>query len=157
MPAEVATLPGDSKHTWLAITIHEGKHRQIHRMIEALGHTVDKLQRVAFANLTFHDLRIGDARELDQQELNQLRDMVGLDHSTSARGRWRSDREDTDIPRRARAKARAEAELEANGGVAPPNPLRTSGRAWIRMRKARPFRSPAGQRRNCADDGARRQ
>src|SRR5690606_18166729 len=56
LPAEVEVLPGESKHTWLAITIHEGKHRQIHRMIEALGHRVDKLQRVAFANLTFHHL-----------------------------------------------------------------------------------------------------
>src|ERR1051325_3146766 len=53
MPAEVATLPGESKHTWLAITIHEGKQRQIHRMVEALGFQVDKLQRVAFGNLTF--------------------------------------------------------------------------------------------------------
>src|SRR3954451_5302123 len=71
MPAEVETLPAESKHTWLAITIHEGKHRQIHRMVEALGYFVDKLQRVAFANLTFHHLRIGDARELTQLELNE--------------------------------------------------------------------------------------
>ncbi len=113
MPAEIEVLPGESKHTWLAITIHEGKHRQIHRMIEALGYAVDKLQRVAFANLTFHNLRVGDARELGQMELNQLRDLVGLDHSPVARGRWRSDREDTDIPRRARAKARDVAEAEA--------------------------------------------
>jgi len=47
MPAEIEVLPGESKHTWLGITIHEGKHRQIHRMIEALGYQVDKLQRVA--------------------------------------------------------------------------------------------------------------
>ena len=114
LPAEIETLPGESKHTWLAITIHEGKHRQIHRMIEALGQRVDKLQRVAFANLTFHGLRVGDARELTQQELNDLRDMVGLDHKPVARGRWRTEREQTDIPRRARAKARAEAE-EARG------------------------------------------
>ena len=40
MPAEVQFLPGESKHTWLGITIHEGKHRQIHRMIEALGYQV---------------------------------------------------------------------------------------------------------------------
>ena len=80
MPAAVQFLPGESKHTWLAITIHEGKHRQIHRMIEALGFRVDKLQRVAFANLTFLDLRVGDARELTQMELNELRDMVNLDH-----------------------------------------------------------------------------
>ncbi|HSN24693.1 MAG TPA: pseudouridine synthase, partial [Kofleriaceae bacterium] len=123
MPAEVEILPGESKHTWLGITIHEGKHRQIHRMVEALGFFVDKLQRVAFANLTFHGLRVGDARELTQQELNQLRDMVGLDHSAVARGRWRTTREDTDISRRARAKARAEAEeaaaLRAGAPAAP--------------------------------------
>ena len=112
LPAEIAVLPGESKHTWLAITIHEGKHRQIHRMIEALGFRVDKLQRVAFANLTFHGLRVGDARELTQQELNQLRDIVGLDHRAVARGRWRATRETTDIPRRARAKVRAEAEAD---------------------------------------------
>ena len=113
LPAEVEILPGESKHTWLGITIHEGKHRQIHRMIEALGYRVDKLQRVAFANLTFHNLRVGDARELTQQELNELRDAVGLPHDRVARGKWHSQREDTDIPRRARAKARAEAEALA--------------------------------------------
>ena len=110
LPAEIEVLPGESKHTWLAITIHEGKHRQIHRMLEALGYRVDKLQRVAFANLTFHHLRVGDARELTQQELNELRDLVELDHSAVARGKWRATREQTDIPRRARAKAIAEAD-----------------------------------------------
>src|SRR3954471_19069479 len=113
MPADVEILPGESKHTWLAITIHEGKHRQIHRMIEALGYFVDKLQRVAFANLSFHHLRVGDARELTQMELNALRDLVGLDHSAVARGRWKSNREKTDIPRRARAKVRVEEEAMA--------------------------------------------
>jgi 23S rRNA pseudouridine2605 synthase len=118
LPADVTVLPGESKHTWLAITIYEGKHRQIHRMLEALGHRVDKLQRVAFANLTFHDLRVGDARELTQRELNELRDLVKLDHSAVARGTWRAQREATDIQRRARAKARAEAE----GTRPPPEP-----------------------------------
>jgi 23S rRNA pseudouridine2605 synthase len=94
MPADIEMLPGESKHTWLGITIHEGKHRQIHRMIESLGFRVDKLQRVAFSNLTFHDLRVGDARELSQAELNDLRDAVGLDRSVVARGRWHSTRED---------------------------------------------------------------
>ena len=115
LPAEIEVLPGDSKHTWLGITIHEGKHRQIHRMVEALGFRVDKLQRVAFANLTFHDLRVGDARELSQGELNQLRDSVQLDHSVVARGTWRSNRETTDIPRRARVKALAEAAFRSPG------------------------------------------
>lgn len=121
-PAEVALLPSDSKYSWVAITVYEGKHRQIHRMVEALGFRVDKLQRVAFANLTFHHLRVGDARELTQLELNALRDAVGLDHTAVARGRWKATREATDIPRRARAKARAEAAtnegLDGAGGAA---------------------------------------
>ena len=54
MPAEVQFLPGESKHSRVAVTIHEGKYHQVHRMFEALGFRVDKLQRVAFANLTFH-------------------------------------------------------------------------------------------------------
>src|SRR3569832_1454369 len=106
-PAEVALLPSESKHSWVAVTIHEGKHHQVHRMFESLGFRVDKLQRVAFANLTFHHLRVDNTRELTQQELNQLRDAVGLDHSAVARGRRHTTHKTTDIPRRARACLRA--------------------------------------------------
>lgn len=139
-PAEVARLPSDSKYSWVAITVYEGKHRQIHRMLEALGFRVDKLQRVAFANLTFHHLRVGDAREITQQELNALRDAVGLDRSAVARGRWTATREATDIPRRARAKARAEADLvSAPEG---PNVGNDASVGSERTRHARP-RDPA--------------
>jgi 23S rRNA pseudouridine2605 synthase len=127
LPADVVPLPGESKHSWLAITLHEGKHRQIHRMIEALGYRVDKLQRVAFANLSYHHLRVGDARELTQQEVNDLRDLVGLPRGPVARGRWRADREATDIPRRARAKAREESaqpEGPRPSGLRPPETRR---------------------------------
>src|SRR6185436_13208054 len=77
-PAEISELPSDSQHSWLAITLYEGKSRQIHRMMETLGFTVSKLQRVAFANLNHLGLRVGDARELTQQEVNDLRTLVGL-------------------------------------------------------------------------------
>ena len=118
-PAEVTELPAESKHSWLAITLYEGKSRQIHRMMETLGFEVTKLQRVAFANLTFHGLRVGDARELNQLELNELRDMVGLDRRAVARGRWRSSREATDLARRARDRAKAEADAAS---APPPRP-----------------------------------
>ena len=81
-------------------------------MMESLGYVVTKLQRVAFANLTFHGLRVGDARELTQAELNELRDLVGLDHSSTARGKWKAEREDTDVTRRAKDKGEAEREAE---------------------------------------------
>jgi 23S rRNA pseudouridine2605 synthase len=145
LPAEVAVLPGESKHTWLAVTLHEGKQRQVHRMIEALGFRVDKLQRVAFANLTFHGLRVGDARELTQLELNELRDQVGLDRSAVARGRWRARREITDIPRRARAKQRAEAEGNAADAprVTPPRRVESTPRA--KRSHAKPTRRGQGR------------
>ncbi|MEZ4368545.1 MAG: pseudouridine synthase [Kofleriaceae bacterium] len=115
--AEVVPLPGESKHSWVAITLYEGKSRQIHRMLETCGFEVTKLQRVAFANLTFHGLRVGDARELRQDELNELRDAVGLPRGAGARGKWRAVREDSELGRRARHRARVEA--EALGQPAP--------------------------------------
>ncbi len=129
--AEVDVLRGQSRHDWLVITLYEGKSRQIHRMMEALGHQVQKLQRVAFAHLTFHGLRIGDARELTQQELNELRELVGLDRREVARGSWTAEREDTDRARRQHAERQAEAALLAapggdaarySGGLAPTAP-----------------------------------
>ncbi|HUJ61885.1 MAG TPA: pseudouridine synthase [Kofleriaceae bacterium] len=143
LPAEVEELPGESKHSWLAITIHEGKHRQIHRMLEALGHRVDKLQRVAFATLSFHGLRVGDARELTQSELNELRDAVGLPHGPVARGKWRTTREATDVPRRARARARTEAEGEP---AAPPPPRPVARPAPTRRGQGRTFGKRSGRR-----------
>ena len=100
-PAEIDVLRGaGSKHDWLVVTLYEGKSRQIHRMLEALGHQVQKLQRVAFAGLTFHGLRVGDARELTQDEVNKLRQEVGLDRRSVSRGVWKAKREDTDRARR---------------------------------------------------------
>ena len=114
-PAKVDRLRAESKHDWLVITLTEGKSRQIHRMVEALGYQVVKLQRVAFAGLDFHGLRVGDARELTQLEVNHLRALVKLpkDERAVARGKWRAVREDSDIPRRAKGKVREEAEEKA--------------------------------------------
>ena len=123
-PAEVALLPSESKHSWVAVTIFEGKHHQVHRMFEALGFRVDKLQRVAFANLTFHHVRVGDARELDATGAQRAARCGRAHRAAVARGRWHTDREHTDIPRRARQKARDEAEELAN--PTPPPPPRPS-------------------------------
>lgn len=116
--ARVDRLNAKSRHDWLVITLTEGRSRQIHRMLGALGHTVTKLQRVAFANLTFHGLRVGDARELDQGEVNKLREIAGLpkDPAAVGRGKWSAEREETDRSRRARSKA----DEPAAGGDSPP-------------------------------------
>jgi 23S rRNA pseudouridine2605 synthase len=112
-PAQVDRLKAKTRHEWLIITLTEGKSRQIRRMAEALGYQVQKLQRVAFAGIGYHGLRVGDARELSQIEVNSLRDMVRLPKNTVSRGKWRSKREDTDLGRRAKARDRGDDQADA--------------------------------------------
>lgn len=61
----------DENHTYL--TIHEGKFHQVKRMFEKVGCTVTYLQRIQFDFLTLDNLRIGEFRELTQDEVNQLK------------------------------------------------------------------------------------
>jgi 23S rRNA pseudouridine2605 synthase len=56
------------------ITIHEGRKRQVRRMLEAVGHRVVALHRARFGVLTDAGLALGQARPLSEVELEQLRD-----------------------------------------------------------------------------------
>jgi 23S rRNA pseudouridine2605 synthase len=130
--AQVDRLRSESRHEWLVITLTEGKSRQIHRMAEAFGYQVLKIQRVAFAGLDFHGLRVGDARELMQAEVNALRDVAGLPRSQKAvaRGKWKVRREDTELTRRAKDRVRPVREVtdEATTGRGPREQKKQSGR-----------------------------
>ena len=79
-PAEVETITrGTSdRNSWVAITIHEGRNRQIHRMMEALGRDVLRLERVAYAGLTSEELAPGKWRPLLSTEVAKLRRAAGL-------------------------------------------------------------------------------
>ena len=57
----------------LEITIHEGRKRQVRRMIEAIGRRVVDLRRVRFGPLTLGDLQPGRARKLTAAEVERLR------------------------------------------------------------------------------------
>lgn len=63
--------PTDKKQ--VGIEIHSGKNRIVHRIFEALGYRVVKLDRVLFAGLTKKNVRRGDWRFLTEQEVNMLR------------------------------------------------------------------------------------
>jgi 23S rRNA pseudouridine2605 synthase len=72
-PAEVQVVRKDDKHTFIEVTITEGKNRQIHRMLEAVGRTVLRLTRTGFAGLPISGLRAGEMRPLTTPELNDLK------------------------------------------------------------------------------------
>ena len=55
------------------ITIHEGRNRQVRRMVAAVGHQVLELRRVRFGPLRLGGLKQGEHRRLSEQELRALR------------------------------------------------------------------------------------
>jgi 23S rRNA pseudouridine2605 synthase len=56
----------------IEITIHEGRKRQVRRMLEALGHPVTELERVALGPLRLKGLHPGDHRRLTPAEVERL-------------------------------------------------------------------------------------
>ena len=56
----------------LQITITEGRNRQIRKMIEATGNSVDFLKRIKVGDLTVSGLNRGEVRKLRQEEINYL-------------------------------------------------------------------------------------
>jgi pseudouridine synthase len=57
----------------LELTIHEGRNRQVRRMLEAVGHPVQALHRSGYAGLTVEGLEPGTWRELEPSEVERLR------------------------------------------------------------------------------------
>lgn len=62
----------------IGLELHEGRNRQVRRMIAALGNEVTYLERVAYAGLRPGALDPGEVRRLSEREVNALRRQVGL-------------------------------------------------------------------------------
>jgi pseudouridine synthase len=74
-PAQVQLLGSgkDGARATLRITIHEGRHRQVRKMFDAIGHPVDDLRRVAIGPIKDPRLRVGAWRDLTDDEVRMLR------------------------------------------------------------------------------------
>lgn len=72
LPADVKSLgPGH-----LTIGIREGRNRQVRYMCEAIGHPVDRLRRIAIGPLSDSRLKVGQWRDLREEEVRRLRAAV---------------------------------------------------------------------------------
>ncbi len=70
--AKARVIRTEDGYTDMMITIHEGRNRQVRKMVEAVGHEVGMLRRVRFGPLSLGDLKRGQWRELTQEEVAQL-------------------------------------------------------------------------------------
>jgi len=62
--------------SFLEITIHEGKNREIRKMFEKLGYHVLKLHRIKEANIELGNLKSGEYRRLKPYEIKKLNDYL---------------------------------------------------------------------------------
>ena len=61
------------RNSWIVIIISEGKNRQIRRMIESVGGTVLKLERIRYGNLDRTGIKVGEFRHLTPREIHYLK------------------------------------------------------------------------------------
>ena len=62
----------------LLLGLHEGRHRQVRQMCEAIGHPVIRLRRTRIGPITDPALKIGHYRELTPREVEKLKKAAGL-------------------------------------------------------------------------------
>ena len=71
-PAQVDILELKGEEALLAITIHEGRNRQVRKMCEAAGLKVTRLMRVSEGGVKLGTLKSRRWRRLTEEELNML-------------------------------------------------------------------------------------
>jgi 23S rRNA pseudouridine2605 synthase len=77
-PARVRVTGERESQAIVEIAIHEGRHRQVRHMFDAVGHPVVRLRRVRIGPIADDTLKPGQFRELTQQELARLRGAAGI-------------------------------------------------------------------------------
>jgi 23S rRNA pseudouridine2605 synthase len=77
---EVMRVRGESRSrsdgTWLRVTMHEGRKRQIRRVAGLLGHPVRQLVRVRIGPLKLGNLKPGQWRPVTPRELQNLKPQI---------------------------------------------------------------------------------
>ncbi len=72
-PAKAENIKKPQKGFEVKITIHEGRNRQVRKMLEAVGANVLSLKRIAVGGVTLGNLPEGKWRKLSDAEINKLR------------------------------------------------------------------------------------
>lgn len=74
MAVDRARVVQGGNNAWVEVTLHEGKHHEVKRLLEAVGHPVSKLRRVALGPVSARGLEPGQFRHLTPDEVRALRE-----------------------------------------------------------------------------------
>ena len=75
---QLSEAGGSGANAWYEVTLREGRNREVRRLFEALGHTVNRLIRIRYGPLRLSRLSRGESRPLNVGERNALYSSVGL-------------------------------------------------------------------------------
>jgi 23S rRNA pseudouridine2605 synthase len=76
-PCKISDYKETDEQSEFLLTIHEGRKRQVRLMMKAVGCAVRYLKRVAQGPLKLSNLPTGKWRELNPEEIKQLKDCTG--------------------------------------------------------------------------------
>ena len=79
-PCHILALKETEENSWLEMTLHEGRNRQVKRMWEKMGYSVLKLKRIRLGGLSLGKLKPGEFRPLRPNEVEKLKRMVEERH-----------------------------------------------------------------------------
>lgn len=77
-PKNVRIIKQLRSKTWIEFRLGDGKNREIRRLCEACGLTVDKLKRLTIGGLTVEGIKPGSYRTLSKK---QILNLIGMDDS----------------------------------------------------------------------------
>jgi pseudouridine synthase len=88
-PCEIRIVERDARRMLLEVVLREGRHRQIRRMLRAVGLSVRRLVRTRFGPLTLRGLRPGEWRPLRADEQRALKRVVEAPREPQKSGKTR--------------------------------------------------------------------
>lgn len=116
-PATVTHDASTGRNTWLVVSIHEGRNRQLRRMFDAVGIGVQRLKRVAYGPVILADLPPTQFRRLREEEVEELYIAAGGKRARQSASRGRladGKREGIAAMRRSAARLTAPRRIEGD-------------------------------------------
>ena len=77
-PCEIKNFNQGKHATKFSIVLHEGKNRQIRRMIYALGYEILDLKRIRVGNISLGRLKEGEYRKLTNSEVKKMKELLDI-------------------------------------------------------------------------------
>lgn len=78
VPVKVSLVKKLTANSWIKITLHEGRKREIRKMFQHIGHPVIRLIRVSIDGVKLGELKPGQYRKLTEEEIEALKKKAKL-------------------------------------------------------------------------------